>query len=326
MRLYDTASGCRLRRFCRFSAVPAPRGHKNRTSPEEISESVHNSATDTPFCAVAEEYDRKFTETELGSSKRELVHDTLLPLLHPAGRLLELNCGTGEDAVRLLPHLAAILATDASGEMIRVARRKAEVRLREDRRDSLRFAVGRIEAIAAGEVAEVEQQIATTGEFDLVFSNFDGINCVESLDPVARGLMRLVRPGGSLVLVFMSRHALIEKGRDLLRGRFARLRYGRALESGRPVRIGEEETITTWFPPVIDVERTFLRAGFVRRNRRAIGLFLPPTTMENFYERHRFLFATLGILEKPLAGLPVLDRCGDHVLLHFIRPGMCERA
>ena len=281
----------------------------------------------TPFCAVADEYDLKFTDQPLGRRKRQLVHDYLSPLLTPKSRILELNCGTGEDAILLSTDVASILATDASEGMIRVACEKLEERRSDlpEGKNPPRFAVATIEEIASGTSPEVEQELASGGPFDLVFSNFDGMNCIEGHDRVAMGLLRTVRPGGHLVLVFMTRHPLIEKVRDLLRGRFARVIAGRSVESGGMVPIGSGNTIRTWFPPVRAVERAFMRAGFIVRNRRAVGLFLPSTTMNDFYERHGRIFGLLERLERPLSPLPVLDRCGDHVLIHFVRPDMCER-
>lgn len=46
-------------------------------------------------------------------------------LLPPSSEVLEIGCGTGTTALRLAPHAARILATDVSGEMIRIAREKA---------------------------------------------------------------------------------------------------------------------------------------------------------------------------------------------------------
>lgn len=291
----------------------------SRTSRIDLSEPR------SPFCAVAGEYDRKFTHQPLGVSKRRLVHEYLAPLLSPESRVLELNCGTGEDAVILSAEVASILSTDASGEMIRVAREKAEgSELPPREGNSPRFAVATIENIASGASDVVEEELATRGPFDVVFSNFDGFNCVEQHDRIAIGLLRTLRPGGHLILVFMTRHPLLEKVRDLLRGRFGRVVAGRGGESGGMVPIGSGNTIRTWFPSVRGIERAFMRAGFIPRDRRAIGLFLPPTTMNDFYGRHRRIFDLLERLERPLAGLPVLNRCGDHVLLHLVRPEMCE--
>lgn len=45
--------------------------------------------------------------------------------LSPDSKVLELGCGTGSTAIQHAPHVAQILATDFSEEMVRIARSKA---------------------------------------------------------------------------------------------------------------------------------------------------------------------------------------------------------
>ena len=49
--------------------------------------------------AVASTYDQSFTQTPLGHVLRERVRQSLRNAFRPGQQLLELNCGTGEDAV-----------------------------------------------------------------------------------------------------------------------------------------------------------------------------------------------------------------------------------
>lgn len=46
--------------------------------------------------------------------------------LKPESRILEFGCGTGSTAITLAPHVAEILATDFSEEMLRIAQGKAD--------------------------------------------------------------------------------------------------------------------------------------------------------------------------------------------------------
>jgi len=62
-------------------------------------------------------------------------------LLRPTDTVLELGCGTGTTALSLAPHVARMVATDLSGEMIAIAREKAAT----ERCGNAEFAVARPE-------------------------------------------------------------------------------------------------------------------------------------------------------------------------------------
>jgi len=76
------------------------------------------------FDALAADYDASFTATPLGTLLREAVWRRLDARFSPGDRVLELACGTGEDAVHLARRGVRITATDASPAMVETALRK----------------------------------------------------------------------------------------------------------------------------------------------------------------------------------------------------------
>ena len=54
-----------------------------------------------PFDGLAADYDRTFTASTIGQLMRAAVWRRIDAVFQPGDRVLELNCGTGEDAVRL---------------------------------------------------------------------------------------------------------------------------------------------------------------------------------------------------------------------------------
>ena len=78
-----------------------------------MSESVFDSSAAT--------YDSEFTNTPIGKLQRKRVYTYLLPLLKPHTKLLEINCGTGQDAINLAGRVTKIYATDISQSMIDTA-------------------------------------------------------------------------------------------------------------------------------------------------------------------------------------------------------------
>ena len=73
-----------------------------------------------PFDAVADDYDSSFTDTAVGRLHRATVWRHLDAVLEPSSKILELGCGTGEDALRLARRGHRVLATDVSTAMRRV--------------------------------------------------------------------------------------------------------------------------------------------------------------------------------------------------------------
>src|SRR6185503_1130766 len=102
----------------------------------------------------------------------------LLRLFSPGARLLDLGCGTGEDALFLGSRGYAVTGIDSAPGMIERAREKAA-----QQRNEARF-----------EVASLEDLEPLGREFDGAYSNFGALNCAD-LRAAGRGLARALRPG-----------------------------------------------------------------------------------------------------------------------------------
>ena len=76
----------------------------------------------TPFDKIAPAYDELFTGTAIGKMQRNIICNYLDESLsqNKVINILELNCGTGEDAVYLAKKGFSIVATDISDEMLKV--------------------------------------------------------------------------------------------------------------------------------------------------------------------------------------------------------------
>ncbi len=78
---------------------------------------------------MAESYDQTFTNTSLGRELRALVWERLSLLFTGGSHVLELNCGTGEDACWLAARGVLVTATDGSPRMLQRAEEKASAQL-----------------------------------------------------------------------------------------------------------------------------------------------------------------------------------------------------
>ncbi len=271
---------------------------------------VTDHLPDDPFDLLAAEYDRQFTHTELGRLYRGAVWRWLDRAFHRGDRVLELNCGTGEDAVHLARRGVLVHATDRSQAMLDESRRKiAEAglgRLVTWERVSLTAdADPRIPAL---------DRYMPEAVFDGAVSSFGGLNLVADVEPVATGLARLLRPGARVVVSAMGRLVPWEWGWYLaqLRPRegFRRLRSDGVTWRGCRV----------FYPSVAAVRRAFA-SEFECRGVGAIGVLLPPPYANAWAARHPALMTRLDALERRCERWWPLSRLADHYIIEFERRG-----
>ena len=145
------------------------------------------SGVTSPFEQIAPRYGVLWSDTERGRAQRQRVWRELDCLFHPGDQVIDLGCGTGDDAVYLASRGVSVLGIDSASEMVKIARKRG--------------VEARHVAIEALELLETE----FTGAFDGALSNFGALNCVEDLSRVSEALARLMRPHGKVVLCVMSR-------------------------------------------------------------------------------------------------------------------------
>ena len=78
----------------------------------------------TTFDRIAETYDARWTTAPIGRAQRNLVWRDLDKLFHPGERILDIGCGTGEDAAHFAARGIQVYATDASPAMVQMARQR----------------------------------------------------------------------------------------------------------------------------------------------------------------------------------------------------------
>lgn len=217
--------------------------------------------------------------------------------LAPGARLLELNAGTGEDAAYFAERGYWVHATDvADGMLAEIARKAAGPALG-----------GRLTVQAC---SFLDLRAVTGGPYDLVFSNFGGLNCAPDLRPVAAGLPAVLRPGGQVVWVVMPPVCPWELA-QLARGRW---RVALRRVRGRTLaRVAGAAVPTYYFTPA--AVRAALGPDFCSIQYRSLALFSPPAFMDGFPHRFPRLFHWLTRLDERVGGWPLLNTWGDFVTL-----------
>ena len=258
---------------------------------------------EVPFDQVASEYDRQFTDSEVGRLQRALVLDYLEGVLQEDMRVLELNCGTGEDARWMAPRVGSVLATDLSREMVRVTQEK-----------------GLGQANLQAEVLDLREVNGLyPASFDLVFSNFGGLNCISpgAFCQVASDLGELVPVGGHFVGVIMPRACHWETLYFLAKGKF---REGFRRRQAGPVSaaLGGGQFVDTWYYNPQAVADWF-GEGWRLLGLRPIGYFIPPSFMEPFFQQRPHWLRKLAAWDQKGKEHSKRARFSDHFLIHLQR-------
>ena len=279
------------------------------------------------FDRMAARYDALWTATPIGRAQRDLVWRDMDPLFQPGQRILDIGCGTGEDAAHFVARGVSVYATDPSPAMIQVAAARGG------------FAVA---VRSAEELAQID------GPFDGAISNFGALNCVKDLPSVARSLAALVRPGGSLAICILGRFCAWETLHYAVRFQFAkafrrwrgRARFVGQVDNlqrvGNPLADASESPkgagnqparrmpscptmqvppgIMVHYPTVAEIRAAFA-PNFELQRWTGIGLLVPPS----YVKLPRALVAVLAACDRLLARLPLLRALADHRLFLLVR-------
>jgi len=266
-----------------------------------MSELHAGTAAGKVFDRLAATYDQDFTESLIGRAQRDAVWRVALKTFRSGDNLLELNCGTGEDAFFLAAHGITVFACDASSAMIARAEQRLAHRAPPPQVVFFHLPTERI--------AELNPE----APFDGVFSNFSGLNCIADLAPVAASLSQLVKPGDRLLLCFSTRFCLWEILYYSLRGNF-RKAFRRC--GGTATAILDGTPLTVHYPTGRAIRRSFA-PNFRLHSQTGIGVAIPPSYLEPLVRRYPLLLPLFRRLEATLARLPGVRGIGDHILLCF---------
>ena len=276
------------------------------------STALKTSFRDAPFDALADTYDQTFTFSRIGRAQRGEVTREMDRVFRPGQRVLEINCGTGVDALHLATRGVAVLACDVAPRMIEVARQRADkARLEGHLQAPIEFRVLAIERIGLLRAASFDAQ------FDGALSNFSGLNCVAELSAVARDLAMLLKPGARVVLClfggFCAWEVLWYLGHGNPGKAFRRLRTGNAL-----VKLAVGEDVPVRYFSVRELCRRF-SPHFRLESWKGVGVAVPPTYMEAWAQRFPNVLNLAAYADRWLGRCPLMRAMSDHVLMTFER-------
>ncbi len=238
------------------------------------------------FDPIAIDYDLRFSLSPIGKIQRSQVYKFLTPWIHSVkgNRVLDLGCGTGEDAIWFANQNFSVTAIDSSSEMIKVAREKSEGLPNWER---IQY-----EALSIDELHfHFKDKM-----FDLVFSNFGALNCVDPsyFSTLARTLSERLDSNGYVIFVIINNFCLWETLYFLYK---TDLKNILRRKSRSPVfaNLNEETKIRTWYYSPESFGQYF-NENFTIKKISPIGFMVPPSYF-NFFQNNKNSFY-LNVLER----------------------------
>lgn len=242
----------------------------------------------TAFDGLASKYDNLWNRTAIGISQRHAVWSRVDPLFHPGDLILDLGCGTGEDAIHYQARGVHVYAIDASAAMVKIARERG----------------------VNADQCSIEAIANLKAKFNGVLSNFGALNCVDDLRSAGSQLGRLVLRGGFAAICVMASFCLWETSHFLI--------HGRVLEAFRRFRRSTVRTslgLDISYPSAAHVRQAF-SDQFAFIGSYGVGLCVPPSYLRDIGDEW---VGRLSRVDRRVAHLPVLRGMADHRLFLFKR-------
>lgn len=258
---------------------------------------ANEQLTSTAFSHQSAIFDALYAGNTIVHYKRERIRRHVLQYLAPGSSILELNSGTGDDALFFAQKGFRVHATDIAKGMQKQLQQKAGQ-----------------QPLISQELCSYTQlhHLKNKGPYDLIFSNFAGLNCTNELDKVLASFSGLLNPGGMVTLVILPRFCLWET-LLLFKGKFKTAFRRFFSNQGRTAHV-EGVYFKCWYynPSFI---RRHLSADFTVLSTEGLCTFVPPSYIEGFAEKYPVTYGWLTRLENKMKCTWPWKNVGDYYII-----------
>ena len=273
-------------------------GDKKRQNHVTTQEQHQADEVNRAFSAQAPKFDEYERSNPILEWMRGQVHRHLEEYIRPGDSILDINAGTGIDAIHFARKGHPVVAVDIAGGMIAELRRKAE-------------ASGVSHLIDARQASYTSLQSLHPMKVRHVLSNFGGLNCIADLQPVADQLKPLLYPNGTVTLVIMPRICPWEI-LYAVKGKFP-VAFRRLRRNGILAHVEGSHFLTYYHPPAAVIGSFGTEFRVLRL--RGLASLSPPPYMDAFPLRFPRAYRFLTGLDEKLAPYPPFNRWADHYIL-----------
>jgi ubiquinone/menaquinone biosynthesis C-methylase UbiE len=244
--------------------------------------SINEEKASAAFSKQAVVFDALYSADRIVQYKRKRVRAHVLQYAKPNGKILELNAGTGEDAIYFARQGYRVHATDISSGMQTILAQKVD-------NDHLSERI-------TNEICSYTEleTLIDKGPYDHIFSNFAGLNCTDRLDKVLGSFAPLLQKQGMVTLVVLPKFCLWEFAL-LLKGKWKTAFRRFAGKKGARSHI-EGEYFTCWYYDPSFIIKA-LENEFELLSVEGLCTLVPPSYIQGFAEKYPRLFTRLCQLE-----------------------------
>ena len=266
---------------------------------EPVTDSNEQNAA-FAFTKQSAVFDNLYSHNTIIQYKRERVRSHVQQYIRPGSSILELNSGTGEDAIWFAKQGHTVHATDISEGMQQILGKKIKIQGLDGRVTFEQCSFTQLKTLK------------NKGPYDLIFSNFAGLNCTEQLNTVLHSFLPLLRCNGIITLVILPKFCLWEF-LLLFRGKF-RTAFRRLFKRNGANANVEGTTFKCWY----------YNPSYVAKNLQPLckvlsveGLctIVPPSYIENFAEKHERLYNWLKKTEDKYKSFWPWRNTGDYYII-----------
>jgi len=264
------------------------------------SHHINEERVSLAFTKQASIFDALYSGDTMIQYKRERVRQHLQQFISPNSNVLELNSGTGEDAIWMAQQGHHVHATDiAEGMQQQMIQKIKTFNLQEHISHEL---------ISFTQLDNLREQ----KQYDHIFSNFAGLNCTGELDKVLSSFSTLLKPGGKITLVILPKFCLWEF-LLLFKGKFKTA--FRRLFSKNGVKAHVEGTYfhCWYYNPSFVIKQ--LQDEYSLLAVEGLCTLVPPSYMEGFAEKHPGLYDLLKKKEDKWKGKWPWKFIGDYYII-----------
>jgi ubiquinone/menaquinone biosynthesis C-methylase UbiE len=250
------------------------------------------------FSKQSSHYDSDDRSNPILQQMRRQVYAHVAKYMSANSRILELNAGTGIDAMNFISQGHSVHATDLSDGMID--------RLNEKALTTSKLTVQQVSF-------ENLDQISGETNFDYVFSNFGGLNCIADLKKVTHHLPQLLKPGAFVTWVVMPKICPWELAMILK----ADLNYAfRRFRSGGTLSHLEGHHFTTYYHSLNDIRLSFAKS-FSFISTESLGVLAPQPHQWWLAEKFPRVLSFLNATDRLVRNKFPFNRWGDHIIVTF---------
>lgn len=257
------------------------------------------SSTAKIFSEDAKRYDEAFSHTGVGKAQRDKVYNHLIKSVSLDGvsKVLEINCGTGEDIAFFLNQGKEVIASDIAQGMVDIAKEKnPEV------------------SIECHDGIKAVESYRREGNY-LLFSNFGGLNCLSPSE--IQGLIQEVsskqKSGDKLAFVIMPKGCFMEDMYFFFTGKWAKINRR---NTGDAIAVNiNGDRVNTWFYRPKEIANYLKTAGYQVSHYKPVAFFVPPSYLSNKFKEGGFLLGLAKTLDRFATKLSVLSGRADHFII-----------